>query len=410
MHTWALLLLPMLLLSAASQPQVLNITLTIYGDGAVRIKEEIQLDPSFDPRIRVYGVLATDILVTTKSGEIANYTYKEGYIATKFTTPINLIITYTTNEITSKVGNRWKLTASLPTNSVIRLPDASTIVKLDPLPTGISNVDITTTLLMPEGDVTIEYYVGITGTQEHALALIDDLDTTIQKLKQTGYNTSSIDSIYTEAKQAYEAKQYVDAETLAMRGKELAVKLGEQASKATEAITTAEAAILEAMNQGRTASLPTASSLLDDSRASFILGNYKESFDLAYSAKQWANQSVVESNSQWFYILSTLTIMVLAVGLIIIFSRKRKPTISNEMKIDVEKIHRDHPEIREDDLPVLKFIADHPNGVYISKLRESIGMPRSTAWRTVARLEELGVIQTSQIGRETFIRIKANSQ
>jgi uncharacterized membrane protein len=80
------------------------------------------------------------------------------------------------------------------------------------------------------------------------------------------------------------------------------------------------------------------------------------------------------------------------------------------MDIDVEEIRRDHPEIREDDLPVLKFIVDHPDGIYISKLRESIGMPRSTAWRTVTRLEEAGIIQTNQIGREIFIKIRDKTQ
>jgi uncharacterized membrane protein len=32
-------------------------------------------------------------------------------------------------------------------------------------------------------------------------------------------------------------------------------------------------------------------------------------------------------------------------------------------------------------------------------------MPRSTAWRTVTRLEEMGVIETERVGRETFIRL-----
>jgi uncharacterized membrane protein len=366
----------------------------------------VQLDLSVDLRIKILGVLATDILVTTETGEIVNYAYSQGYIATEHTTSGKLILTYTTNEITSKDGKRWRLAASLPTNSVIKLPDASTIVKLDPLPLGISNVDITTTLLMPSGNITIEYYIGITGTKEHALALLDDLDATIQNLRQVGYNTSSIDSKYVEAQQAYESKQYVEAETLAMKAKDLAVKLGEQASKASEAIAEAETAILDATNEGRTAGLSTASDLLNDSHGSFKIGNYTEAFNLANSAKQWASQSVVESNSQWLLLLAALAVGVLAAGLIIIVSRKRSLTTSKEIDINMEKIRRDHPEIREDDLPVLKFIMDHPEGIYISKLRESTGMPRSTAWRTVTRLEETGVIQTSQIGREIFIKIR----
>jgi len=402
----------MLLLPAVSQPQVLNITLTIYGDGAVRVKEEVQLDSGVaDPRIRVLGVLATDILVTIKAGDVVNYTYRDGYIVAEHLRPTRLIITYTTSEITSKEGNLWRLTASIPSNSVIRLPDASTIVNLDPLPTGISNVGITTTLLMPAGNVTIEYYVGITGTEEHALALLDDLDTTIQKLKQRGYNTSSVDTIYAEAKQAYESEQYVEAETLAMKAKDLADKIDEQASKTLEAIAAAEAAIMDAMNQGRTGSLSTASELLNDSRTSFSLGNYTKALDLANQAKQWANQSGTDSNPlQWLLIITASAVGILTVSSIIYLNMKRNQTAPKEVNINVEKIWRNHPEIMEDDLPVLKFIVDHTEGVYISKLRESTGMPRSTAWRAVTRLEETGVIQTSQIGRETFIKLSEKTQ
>ena len=399
----------MLLLSASSQPQVLDLTLTIYGDGAVRVKEGVQIDAGVsDLRVRTLGLLATDILITTAAGDVVNYVYvyKDGYLTILQSGPSKLIITYTTGEITSKEGNRWRLSASLPMNSVVKLPDASTIVNIDPFPTSISNVGITTTLFMPRGNVTIEYYVGITGTEEHALALLNDLDATIQSLKQHGYNTTNIDTLYADSKRAYDSRQYVEAETLAMKAKDLAEELEAQASKASDAIAAAEEAITNAMKEGRAGSLSTASDLLNDSHASFSLGNYTEAFDLATQAKQWANQSKAESNTlQLSLLLAASGVGFVILSSIIYFKRRHNPKALKHVVLELGDIRRNHPEIREDDLPVLKFVMDHPEGVYISKLRESIGMPRSTAWRAVTRLEEAGVVQTSQVGRETFIKL-----
>jgi len=410
MYTWALLLLPLLLLQAANQPQsqILNITLTIYGDGAVRVKEDVQVNStSTEVRIQTLGLLVTDIVLQTDSGEVIKHTYQAGLITAETLGSSNLKVSYTTSELTSKNGNRWRLTASLPAHSVVKLPDASTIVNLDPLPTGISNVGITTTLLMPAGNITVEYYIGITGTEEHALALLNDLDETIQGLKQQGYNTTLIDIEYTQAKQAYQSQQYIEAETLTMRANDDATLLKETADKASDAIAAADVAIMEAESQGRTANLTHASELLTKSKNCFKSGEYTQALNWASSAKQWAVFSKTTPNLFLTWLLIICSILgAFTVG--IYLYKRRKPsntTMQISLKANLEQMRKDHPEIREDDLPALNFIANHPEGVYMSKLRDSINMPRSTAWRTVSRLEETGVIKTQQLGRETFILI-----
>jgi uncharacterized membrane protein len=55
----------------------------------------------------------------------------------------------------------------------------------------------------------------------------------------------------------------------------------------------------------------------------------------------------------------------------------------------------------------VRYINDSNEGVFITELRERFDLPKSSAWRMMRRLEDMEVIETEQIGRETFVRISS---
>jgi uncharacterized membrane protein len=63
-----------------------------------------------------------------------------------------------------------------------------------------------------------------------------------------------------------------------------------------------------------------------------------------------------------------------------------------------------------DDREAVRFIASSGEGVFISELRERFDLPRSSAWRMVRRLEDMGVIGTEKVGRETFLKLKTPTE
>jgi uncharacterized membrane protein len=82
-------------------------------------------------------------------------------------------------------------------------------------------------------------------------------------------------------------------------------------------------------------------------------------------------------------------------------TRERAP---EKMKNFDEYIY-EYPEIRQDDIKVLRFLYDR-NGAYITEIRDKFDIPKSSAWRMLRRLENLGVIVRSVKGRETFVNIQ----
>jgi len=75
--------------------------------------------------------------------------------------------------------------------------------------------------------------------------------------------------------------------------------------------------------------------------------------------------------------------------------------------VDLDLIFEENRFLRLDDKEVIRFIYESGNGVFASELRERFKLPKSSAWRMIRRLEREDIIETSKVGRETFIEISS---
>ncbi len=62
--------------------------------------------------------------------------------------------------------------------------------------------------------------------------------------------------------------------------------------------------------------------------------------------------------------------------------------------------------IRECDREILAFILKNKGQVLERDIRNELGEPRTTVWRTIKRLEEMGLVQVVKRGKFNVIKIR----
>ncbi|TRO52643.1 hypothetical protein E2P71_07395 [Candidatus Bathyarchaeota archaeon] len=77
-----------------------------------------------------------------------------------------------------------------------------------------------------------------------------------------------------------------------------------------------------------------------------------------------------------------------------------------EAEIDLERLYKEHPELRMDDREVLKYLAENDGEAFAYDIRERFDIPRTSAWRMIQRLQRFEVVDERKIGGQSLIRIK----
>jgi len=383
-----------------------GLSLNIYADGVTRVEYWVDVNPTL-ARINVttLGTQIRNLVVKDQEGDLLDSMVVNGHILVNVLGSKSIYIEYVTPELTKKDRAMWSLQASLPIDSDIRIPEGATILSLDPIPLGISIVGDSTTLTMPSGNVSLTYMIGVVGTREHSLAVINDAEETIDELVDDGIIVNEAGTMLEYAWDAYENERYVSAEEYAQQAKSSAVDTGLAATNALSSIDAVKSAIEVARDAGRTSRLDEASAKLVQAQLAHDEGRYADALSLAEEALTYVQQSRAPSPFTAQNIIISIGLTSVIVILVAWRRMSRPPHEDVEISIDIEPIIRDYPLLRLEEKEVLRHIADTGEGIFLSELRERFELPRSTAWRMVRRLEEMGVLETETVGRETFIRI-----
>jgi uncharacterized membrane protein len=75
--------------------------------------------------------------------------------------------------------------------------------------------------------------------------------------------------------------------------------------------------------------------------------------------------------------------------------------------LNVEKILKTNPYLKDEDKEVILFIAEKGGKVFEAEIRERFpDMPRTSLWRLVKRLEKLDIVKIKRIGLENQVELK----
>ncbi|MGC9144846.1 MAG: helix-turn-helix transcriptional regulator [Nitrososphaeria archaeon] len=95
------------------------------------------------------------------------------------------------------------------------------------------------------------------------------------------------------------------------------------------------------------------------------------------------------SEAPLIYVASAVVILLLAVTVIFAYSKRHKET-------DVE---------RSLDHQILEFIKKKGGTAKESEIRESLVLPKTTAWRAIKRLERQGLVKVEKKGKENYVTL-----
>jgi uncharacterized membrane protein len=386
-----------------------ELSFTVYADGYAAVDYSADVDP-LRPSVNVtlFGSLYIDILVEDQDGLLLDYSPSEGGLSIDTLGSISVLVSYFTQDLTSKSGQIWTFAVAAPVDASIILPEGSTIVSLSAVPLSMSNLGENLILTMPGGEVEVSYTIGVTGTRDRAVAVIHDAEGTVDGIKAEGILVDEAEDLLQQAKEALASELYAEAEQLAEDSKDSALDARALANSAVSEIEQAEDAINEAEDAGKKVGLDEAKDLLQQAEAAYQAGDYAQAEEIAGRARSSAAGATKEEGLPVIWIGAAAIVVALAAGAFFMTRRSGGKGVEAPSRFDLDRLFEEHPHLRVDDKEVLRFIAESGGEVFAAELRERFKVPRTSLWRMIRRLEREEVVDVSSVGGQSLVKIGEN--
>ncbi|MQY83385.1 hypothetical protein GH157_06825 [archaeon] len=384
-----------------------ELSFTVYDDGYVVVDYTVDVDPTMvRVNVSLFGSLYQNLLISDQDLLILDSTPTVGGLTIDTLGAISASLWYETTDLTGKAGQIWTFAVSAPITSTILLPEGSTIISLSDVPLEMGSLNGKVLLTMPLGDLEISYTVGVVGSKEHALAIINDAENTIEAIQATGVLTPDADDHLENAYSSYDAGLYPEAEQLAAQAKTSAEDTAADASATTLAIENAISAISDADEDERTEGLEAAQDKLAEAESSYALGDYTGALELAEEAQDLAESATGKGSGSNMLLYAGLVVVAGGIGAAyILMGRSKKAPVVQAVSFDLDKLFGEHPNLRMDDKEVIRFLAQNRGETFAAEVRERFDIPRTSLWRMIRRLEGEGIIEVATIGGQSLVRL-----
>ena len=322
-----------------------SLFLTTYADGEVDVEFTVYVDSSLaSVNVSPPGKFYEDLIITNENELLLDYTILNGNISVDSLGSSKLELSYSTADLTNKIGRVWVLHVNSTIDFAVLLPDNSTIIDLSSVPISIGSAGGVYFLTMPSGEQEISYVIGIIGSKESAILAINQAEQAIAKAKAANVTVSNAETKLRDAKAASEKERYAEAELLATEAKQIA----------------------------------------------------EEAYSNA-AAYQFP-----------YMLLALGLAVCAAASILYVYYRRQKTSKKQEttlQPIDVNKILEERKYMRMEDQEAIKRIASAGGEIFESSLREQLELPKSTLWRLVRRLQREGLIEVEKVGGQNLIRL-----
>ena len=384
-----------------------DLSFTVYDDGYVVVDYTVDVDPTMvRVNVSLFGSLYQNLLISDQDLLILDSTPTVGGLTIDTLGAISASLWYETTDLTGKAGQIWTFAVSAPITSTILLPEGSTIISLSDVPLEMGSLNGRVLLTMPLGDLEISYTVGVVGSKEHALAIINDAENTIEAIQATGVLTPNADDHLESAYSSYDAGLYPEAEQLAAQAKTSAEDTAADASATTLAIENAISAISDADEDERTEGLEAAQDKLAEAESSYALGDYTGALELAEEAQDLAESATGKGSGSNMLLYAGLVVVAGGIGAAyMLMGRSKKAPVVQAVSFDLDRLFGEHPNLRMDDKEVIRFLAQNRGETFAAEVRERFDIPRTSLWRMIRRLEGEEIIEVATIGGQSLIRL-----
>jgi uncharacterized membrane protein len=321
-----------------------------------------------------------------------------------------LTISYSSTFLTNKTGSKWTVSIESPVYTTFILPLDAVLVKLSSTPSAISITDNRAAITMPQDLSSISYMLGTTGTKEHSMVLLSQTETKIYEATRSGIIVNQAETLFIQATQAHKTGSYILAEQLSQQIIQEISDIVELASQAEAQITLTEELFDTKTGSINQETIDSVNTILENAKLDYDEGKYTSANTKAFEAYTLLQSAQpISKGSQNYLIIGPGLALVAGIG--IFYMKNMGKTSENPLDFDekteanLDQILEEKKHLRTSDKEVLRFI-DETDGAFMTEIRERFDMPKSSAWRMAKRLEEEGVIMTTQVGRETYLQLR----
>ena len=451
----------LLLISLSASPtheleyQVVSVELTVYRDGLVHVTQALAVnETSVSVAFPLLAPSVENVLLLDENQTFLDYDIDGAQITVFTLGSKSVFLEYDTVSITDKEAEVWTLILPNPYNLTVCLPEGSTIIYLNELPTSIDTENGNIVLSLSPGDWEICYVLPILIP---ASFTITDLTVTPAEVEignevaisATVTNIGEAEGSYTVALQIDGAVE--ETETLMLAGGtsrkvefriareypgNYTVKVGQLTSEFTVKEPTATFIVSDltvtpeeaeagdevtvsvtVTNVGKAEGSYTVvleiNGVAEDTKTVVLAGEASTIVEFivtragkgTYSAEVGELEReftikeppAVPFPTEYLILIVAIAIVGGAAGFIFL---KRRP-------VGAEKIAKERPELREEDREVIQFIAERGGKALEAEIREAFpDLPRTTLWRLVRRLEKMEIVSVRKIGLQNQIELK----
>jgi uncharacterized membrane protein len=358
-----------------SEFQVESTDLQIYRDGLVRVTQTLSVNETV-PAV-TFPLLNSSVdnfIVLDENQTVLDYE-ADGINLTVFTLGATSVsLQYDTHSLTMKDAEEWTFLVDTPYNLTVQLPEDSTLFYLSGNPIAIESEGNQLMLTLFPDQWEISYIFPLTPPADFQ---ISDLEVTPSEVESGEEVTVSVKIANVGGQTGSYALQLLINQTI---GGTKTVTLEEGDSTTTE---------FKIVKQTPGTYNIEIDGLVDE-------------FTVREASSNGGTSSNGDSSSNMFpieYIAAALiAVAAIFVAVFLLFRRRG---------YNAEKIFKTHPRLNKEEKDVIQFLADNEGKVFESQIRERFpGIPRTSLWRLVKRLEKLEIINVKKVGLENQVELK----
>jgi uncharacterized membrane protein len=358
-----------------SQFQVESTNLRIYRDGLVRVTQTLSVNETV-PAV-TFPLLNSSVdnfIVLDENQTVLDYEV-DGTNLTVFTLgTTDVSLQYDTHSLTRKDFEVWTFLVDTPYNITVQLPEESTLVYLSGNPIAIESEGNQLVLTLFPDQWEISYIFPLTPPADFQ---ISDLEVTPHQVEAGEEVTVSV--------RITNVGGQTDSYTLQL--------LINQTTEETKTVTLEEGA-----------STTTEFKIIKQTPGTYNIeiDGLVDEFTVREAPSNGGTSSNGDSSSNVFpieYLAAALIAVAAIIFVVFLLFRRRG--------YNVEKIFKMHPRLNKEEKDVIHFLAEKEGKAFESQIRERFpGIPRTSLWRLVKRLEKLEIIRVKKVGLENQVELE----
>lgn len=164
-------------------------------------------------------------------------------------------------------------------------------------------------------------------------------------------------------------------------------------------------------------SLSCVPDLIENSEGFLTLTMPPGNNEVTYTAEHSIfEQTNIIDNAGGFELWQIITIASLSLAIVLslagwrlLKNKKPKPKTQTQdilAEVDIDKLLNKNRELRQDEIKVVRFLANNHGKAFESELFELLNLPRTTTWRLIRRLEGMEIVIVKKSRRQNIVLVR----